>query len=512
MHIEFGAARRSSLRGALAIALLSVAACWPAGTASGQQVTIGNPAAAGGTGFRQTLPTDEYFAVLGVLYDGDYQAALNGFQDCLRSGLKTPSSFWIDSICYHTMCGETYFQIGQYAQALDHFNKALQLQVAFNDWMIPVKFDAVIRPANQASLRPIPWGKPNRPMMIGHFSDSVLIQQGSVDQSQVIARGGGVVQQATQRPINPQEIVRCVCLSLRRRHEILGPLAPYDTLAGQFVSVMTKRPVQPNHWTESWIDVMLGCAFAAIGKDPQAKPLLEKSLLAGGTYDHPLTSTALLELGRIALNAGDYDLATKYFEEASYSGFYFFDPLMVEDAFRYAMITHVTANRAALCAVARRHRLVAATRLPADANRADALDGRESMPDERRQIREHDARQRPRGRRPTRHAQIAHRRTAQLQPGARGVPARQRRRRRLRDQLSPGLRENRLVATVPDGVGRPDGRRSLVDDPGRVRSVSRIAARPASRPLDLRSARNVGGACASAPALFRALVRGVART
>jgi hypothetical protein len=343
MHIEHGAAR-GRRRGAIGVALL-LAALLPAAAPLKAQVVVGNPTAGAGQGFRQTLPTDEYFAVLGVLYDGDYASALGGFQDCLRSGLKTPNSFWIDSICYHTMCGETYFQLGQYAQALDHFNKALQLQIAFNDWMIPVKFDAVIRPAQQASLRPIPWGKPQRPMMIGHFSDSVLIQQGSVDQSHVIARGGGVVQQATQRPINPQEIVRCVCLSLRRRHEILGPLAPYDTLTNQFVSVMTKRPVQPNHWTESWIDVMLGCAFAAIGKDPQAKPLLEKSLLAGGTYDHPLTSTALLELGRIALNAGDYDLATKYFEEAGYSGYYFFDPLQVEDAFRYSVITHILANR-----------------------------------------------------------------------------------------------------------------------------------------------------------------------
>ena len=59
------------------------------------------------------------------------------------------------------MCGETYYQMGQYAPALDQFNKALQLQINFNDWMIPVKFNPVVQPVSQV-LRPIPWGRPDR--------------------------------------------------------------------------------------------------------------------------------------------------------------------------------------------------------------------------------------------------------------------------------------------------------------------------------------------------------------
>lgn len=344
MRVGLKANREQGMSGTVAMLLLIAATLGSADRAEAQlgAVAVGG---AGGGGMRMSVPTDTYFLVLGTLYDGDYTQALGGFQSCLRSAIKSPSSFWIDSICYHTMCGECYFQLGQYPAAMDQFNKALQLQIAFNDWMIPVKFDQAIRPANQSSLRPVPWGQPQRQLMIGAFPDNVLIQQGQVDQSRVIAQGGGVVQQATQRTINPQEIVRCVCLALRRRQEILGPLAPYDTVAGQLVAVMSKRPVQPNHWTESWVDAMLGCAFAAVGKDAQAKPLLEKSLLAGGTFDHPLTCIALVELGRIALNAGDYDLATKYFQEASYSGFYFLDPQHVEDAFRYAVITHFLANR-----------------------------------------------------------------------------------------------------------------------------------------------------------------------
>lgn len=292
---------------------------------------------------RGTVPSDYYFSVLGSLYDGDYPYALKEFQACLRGAVKNGTNFWIDSICYHTMCGETYYQMGQYAPALDHYNKALQLFVSFNDWLIPMKFSPVVSPSMR-TIQPVPWGRPQRPVALGSFPDAVLIRQGQIDHSAVLARGG-VVQQATEFPLNPQEIVRCTCLAIRRRRDLLGPTAPYDPLNNQAVTVLTKRPVQPNHWTESWIDVELGCAFAAAGKDAQAKPILEKAILVGGQFDHPLTCVALVELGRIALNAGDYDTATKYFAEAGYSAYYFYDPIIVEESLRYAAITHFLANR-----------------------------------------------------------------------------------------------------------------------------------------------------------------------
>lgn len=337
---SIGVGLRRTLRAAIACAVLLVVVGGTAESARAQAVGLGG----GMQGMRQTVPTDAYFAVLGEYYNGNYSSALVDFQSCLRGAVKTASSFWIDSICYHTMCGECLFQMGQYDAALVQFNRAIQLQIAFNGWLIPTKFNIVITPAQQASIRPIPWGQSQRQMLIGSFSDSVLIQQGQVDQTQVVVRGG-VVQMATQVTINPQEIIRCVCLSLRRRHEILGPLAPYDPLAGQLIGVLSKREVQPNHWSEAWVDVMLGCAFASVGKDAQAKPLLDKSILAGGQYDHPMTGTALIALGQLALNAGAYDAATKYFQEASYAGFYFIDPSLVEDALRLAAMTHILANR-----------------------------------------------------------------------------------------------------------------------------------------------------------------------
>ena len=345
MNRRLGLRRRRYLAGCL-VATAAVLASSFFSSSAGAQVpgVVGGGAAVddGGPG-RRTVPTDYYFTVLSSLYSGDYVYALKEFQACLRSAVKNGSNFWIDSICYHTMCGETYYQMGQNRLALDEFNKALTLAINFNDWMIPVRFSPTII-ASQETNRPVPWGRTERRLIIGHFPDTALIRQGQVDQSSVVARGG-LVQQAIDFPINPQEIARCICLAIRRRRDLLGPVAPHDTLNNQMITALSRRPVQPNHWTEAWIDVELGCAFAAADKDAQAKPIFEKAIITGGQFDHPLTSIALVELGRIALKAGDYDTATRYFHEASFSAFHFLDPLLIEDALRSAAVTHILANR-----------------------------------------------------------------------------------------------------------------------------------------------------------------------
>lgn len=326
---------RRHLLGCLAVAVLSLSPVVADRTAVAQQDDVIA---------RQNVPSDEYFLCLESLYEGDYTTALQNFQACLRSAVKNGPNFWIDSICYHTMCGETYYQMGQYASALEHFNSAVTLALTFNDWMIPVRFPPTLAAVQPQQVQRVPWGQSERQLVIGNFPDTAVIRQGKVDQSQVVMRGG-VVQQAIDFPINPQEIARCTCLAIRRRRDLLGPLAAYDDLNNQLIAALNRRPVQPNHWSEAWLDVQLGCAFAAAGQDVRAKPILERAVITGGQFDHPLTSIALVELGRIALNAGAFDAAQKYFQEAGYSAFHFLDPLLIEDALRYASVTHVLANR-----------------------------------------------------------------------------------------------------------------------------------------------------------------------
>ncbi len=58
-------------------------------------------------------------------------------------------------------------------------------------------------------------------------------------------------------------------------------------------------------------------------------------MLAGGEYDHPLTSVALLELGRLALAQATMPAASKYFDEATYAAVNYPDYGVLEEAFRY---------------------------------------------------------------------------------------------------------------------------------------------------------------------------------
>ena len=292
----------------------------------------------------KSIPTVGYRATFGPYYDGEYRDALKSFLSEGRGGIKNVQTRWIDSICYHTMTGECYYQMGQLPEALEHYTSAVRLYIAFSDWMIRVKFPATLRPATQAKARRrVTWGRTNRQARQGYFSDSMLIGQGQVDNNQPY-RQGGVVQKPIFFGIDVVEIVRCTTLAIRRRTELLGPACEHDPLTGQLLTTLTKRPGLPNHWSECWVDVQLGLAEVAAGKEAQALGNLQRSVAAAGQYDHPLTATALLELGRLAMARGDLKSAANFFLETTYSAAFYGDLGVLEEAFCQGALVHLMAN------------------------------------------------------------------------------------------------------------------------------------------------------------------------
>jgi len=294
-----------------------------------------------------STPTRAYYLHISQLYDGDYRDALRGFQADVRGGIKTPQSRWIDSICYYAMVGETYYQMGEYAEALQQYTAALKLYSAFSNWMLRVQFPRAIPPDNSTVQRQIPWRAPNsRPFRLGDVPDSMNIGQGRLD-NELAVRQGGVVQQAMLMPIHVHEIVRCTALALRRRHELMGPICKLDPLTGEVLAKLQQRP-GPQNWSEAWIDLQLGLAYACAGENAQAITHLKRSLLLGGEYDHPLTTVALLELGRLAMEAGHFDAALQSFAEASYAAVYAENAGALEEAFRLGAQAHLISNQQGL--------------------------------------------------------------------------------------------------------------------------------------------------------------------
>jgi CHAT domain-containing protein len=299
----------------------------------------------------RTTPTATYYAAFAYFYDGDYADALKAFESESRSSIKNAQSRWIDSICYETMCGECYFQMGILDKALQHYTAALQIYKTFPDWMIRVQFPPTIRVAGAGARRPVPWGVSTRSSQLGAFSKSYPIVQGQIDMNDVVQHGG-VVQQANLFPVTPQEIVHATTLALRRRAALLGPVSKSDPLTNDLIVALNRPVGPPNHWSEAWTNLERSLALVAGGKEGQAMGYLQRSVLAAGQFDHPLTSVALLELGRLALARNDYPAASKFFEEATYaavnqySGSYIpADYGVLEEAFRYGMLTHLMANR-----------------------------------------------------------------------------------------------------------------------------------------------------------------------
>jgi len=287
-------------------------------------------------------PSTTYFAAFAEFYAGDYKTALDRFQSESRGSIKTSQSRWIDSICYETMIGECYYQTGILDKALEHYSSALEITVAFSDWMIRVQFPP-IRPAAAGARKTVPWGASTRQSQLGEYPSSMKILRGQINNNDVLTQGG-VYQQPFFYSIQPQEIVRCTTLAIRRRTEILGPICKNDPLTEKLAAALNRPIAPPNNWAEAWADIERGLALIAAGKESQGVPCLQRSVLAAGQFDHPMTSIALLELGRLALLRGEFPAASKFFEEAAYSAVNYPDLGVLEEAFRYAALTHLIFN------------------------------------------------------------------------------------------------------------------------------------------------------------------------
>ena len=147
------------------------------------------------------------------------------------------------------------------------------------------------------------------------------------------------------RRVDVKEIVRATALAIRRRNELLGPLgAEDDDLASAGHRPLARHRRFPNHWSRAWADLLLGLAHAGVGKDDQARKPLNGALLVAGQYDHPLTCVAMLELGRIEMDAGNTAAAADLLSEASYSAFYYEDLGVIDDAFRLGSINRLASG------------------------------------------------------------------------------------------------------------------------------------------------------------------------
>lgn len=290
-----------------------------------------------------TVPPTSHHIAVELLYAGEYRRAERAFRSDLRGGVKTLQSRWVDSICFQTMLGETYYQQGNNAASLDHFDQACQLYLAYYKWLLKVNFPPLRTDTN--SVRPVaPWGRTNRQAIYTTFSRSMLVSMGRLDQSDIQERGG-TLQPAQFWKVDVVEVMRCAGLAIRRRNELLGPLGPTDRLSKELVETMSRGGGAPaGHWSNAWIELLLGTALMGIDKDKQAVGHIQRAILLEGRLDHPLTGAALLVKGQLAQRAGNAQAAAELFYEASIAALSYGDLDVVTDALWWGHMNHAASG------------------------------------------------------------------------------------------------------------------------------------------------------------------------
>ncbi len=298
----------------------------------------------GGSTTARRVPGDDYFTAFAPYFAGEYRSALAAFQNAAKGGIRSTDGRWIDSICFHTMMGECYFRQGELALALEQYNSALKLHLAYQDWMLRVNFPPGLAVQAGTLKNPVNWGSSSRRVALGRYDSTYQALQGRLD-NQLVAQQGGVLSDPQLYPLHVAEIVRCTILALRRRAQLMGPVCQYDPLTQQLVAACSRKLTNPGHWTQAWMDVQLGMALLGAGKGAQAASELERGLLCDGQFEHPYSCAALLELGKLALQNGQFESALAHFLEATYSAAVYDQFDVMEEAFRGASTTFLAAGR-----------------------------------------------------------------------------------------------------------------------------------------------------------------------
>ena len=294
---------------------------------------------------QESRPGLDYEVAWERFSNGDFDLALRDFSAALtrRTIGRNP---WIDAICYNTMIGECQFQAGNYPQALEAYDQALNVYFEYSDWATYLSISTNVTPSPRL---PAPWGNSIRANSFGKFPNTYHIKVVASQNIVQIEDQVGLMQQDMFVPINVPEIFICLARTIRHRAEILGPMSKFDRRSDELVEKLSGRPGLANHWSGTWVEVLYGLALAAAGKDEDALPILERACVMGGQLEHPLTAIALCEMGRIKLRAGKKQEAAVLFYEAGISAYFYNDPITLEESFRYSAICQRLIDRTKPC-------------------------------------------------------------------------------------------------------------------------------------------------------------------
>ena len=293
------------------------------------------------------MPKPEYYSGFGPYYQGDYKDALRIFRSAYNSAFRVGDQRFVDSVCILTMMGECYYQVGDYATAMQHYNEAVELYMVHHDqrWQQNIRVPATLPRSTTAVQRAgVTWGTSARRGQVADVPDTLSVLRGRQDANAVFSTGGNY-DPAEIRPVNVTEIMRCLALSIRRRGMINGPAGKFDPLSLRAVAKLRSGNVGNGSYLGALNGVAYGMALASVGETDKASAMLKASLQFSGNLDHPLTSLALLQLGETALLKDKPADAGRLALEASYSAAWFSHFDRIEESLGLGTQAHLFTQR-----------------------------------------------------------------------------------------------------------------------------------------------------------------------
>lgn len=294
-------------------------------------------------------PAPGYYLLLGQdssLQSGEFRDAERAIQNLYRGAYREGNQRWVDSAAYLYLLGETRYQAGDYAGAMQAFDEAYEIYASVINWGVRVSWDMqpIVADPNAMRLARISWGASNRQATLGRFPTSFSVRFG---QDIIVPgeQGNTRIPQERLVPVDVIEMYRAMAHVIRRRDQILGVLSQVDAPARTMRAQLNEaRNTVPGVLPTALGSILYGIALTGEGDLEGSNAVLQRTVQING-FDHPLTPVVLLHIGYNQYLLGDYRSAKATLLEASYSAGFFNQFDVFRESLVLAGRAHMAVNR-----------------------------------------------------------------------------------------------------------------------------------------------------------------------
>lgn len=235
-------------------------------------------------------PRAEYYLARELYETGRLADAAEGFRLTLSRSMRIKEQPWIDSIPPLVMLGESYFHVGKVTMAMEQYDKALEVALAYSNWLEQASAPVDLLP-HESKMKGINWFTASRPT---HGAATPEPSQMTVE---LIGQAGGPPIELSAR-VDASEILRAMGIALVRRGELLGPLAKHSPLAQPLSAALKREPSQRAEWAKSTWRLLRGLHALSVPSDVDPLALIQANTYINGDIDYFMTPLALLQLGK----------------------------------------------------------------------------------------------------------------------------------------------------------------------------------------------------------------------